>query len=107
MLYINKRNVNDTNLLLLLSILWFSLKLELAGNTTILPGRSQLVCPYSRDPFVPSIFINMALVSKSPTALISHVPFQIVHIILGYQLVTFITSVVHVVVFYPAGFTGM
>ncbi len=75
MLYINKRNVNDTNLLLLLSILWFSLKLELASNTTILPGRSQLVCPYSRDPFVPDIFIDMALVSESPMAFTPHVLF--------------------------------
>ena len=64
--------------------LWFSLKLELAGNTTILLGRSQLVCPYGKDPFVPDIFINMALVSESSAALTPHVPFQVVHIILGY-----------------------
>jgi len=70
------------NLLLLLS--WFSLKLELAGNTTILPGRSQLVCPHGRDPFVPGIFIDMASVSEPSVALASHIPFQVVHIILGY-----------------------
>ena len=63
---------------------WFPLKLELAGNTTILPGRSQLVCPYDRDPFVPSIFINMASVSESLTAFTPHIPFEVVHVILGH-----------------------
>src|SRR6266498_4643262 len=70
------------NLLLLLP--WFPLKLELAGNTTILPGRSQLVCPYSRNPFVPGIFIDMASVSESSATLTPHIPFKVVHIILGY-----------------------
>ncbi len=65
-------------------LLWFPLKLKLAGNTTILPGRSQLVCPYGRDPFVPSIFIDMALVLEPPTALTPHIPFQVIHVILGY-----------------------
>ena len=63
------------NINLLLLLLWFPLKLELAGNTTILPGRSQLVCRYGRDPFVPGIFIDMASVSESPAALTPHVPF--------------------------------
>src|SRR6266511_788211 len=57
---------------------WFSLKLELAGNNTILSGRSQLVCPYGRDPFIPDIFIDMALVLESFAALVPHVPFQVV-----------------------------
>jgi len=74
MLYIiNKKNVNSTNLLLLLSIFWFPLKLKLADNTTILSGRSQLVCPYDRNPFIPGIFIDMALVSESLTAFAPHV----------------------------------
>ena len=63
-------------ILLLLLLPWISLKLKLAGNTTILPGRSQLVCPYGRDPFVSGIFIDMALVSESPAALTSHIPFK-------------------------------
>src|SRR6266540_2172591 len=88
-------------------LLWFPLKLELADNPTILPGRSQLVCSYGRDPFVPSIFIDMASVSESSAALAPHVLFQVVHTILGYQLVTFVTSIMHVVVFFSAGFAGM
>ena len=104
MLYIYKKN-KIINLLLLFP--WFSLKLKLAGNTTILPGRSQLVCSYSRDLFVPGIFIDLALVSEPSAVLAPHVLFQVIHIILGYQLVAFVTSVVYVVVFYPTGFAGM
>src|SRR6266540_2295080 len=100
MLYVNIKKNEVINLLLLL-LLWFPLKLELAGNITILPGRSQLVCLYGMDPFVPDIFIDLALVSKSSLALTSHVPFQVIHIILRYQLVAFVTSVVHVIVFFP------
>ena len=80
-IYINKNEV--INLLLLL-LPWFSLKLKLAGNTTILPGRSQLVCPYDRDPFVPGIFIDVASVLESPVALTPHVLFEVVHVILEY-----------------------
>ncbi len=75
---------NEIINLLLLLLPWFLLKLELAGNTTILPGRSQLVCPYGRDPFVPDIFIDMALVSEPSAALTPHIPFQVVQIILRY-----------------------
>ena len=42
-----------------------------------------MVCPYGRDPFVPGIFIDMASVSESSAALAPHVPFQVVHVILG------------------------
>jgi len=84
MLYIYKKNEIINLLLLLLLLLWFPLKLELAGNTIILPGRSQLVYPYSRDPFVPGIFIDVALVLESPMALVPHVPSQVVHVILGH-----------------------
>src|SRR6266540_207360 len=63
-------------------LLWFSLKLKLADNTTILPGRSQLVCPYGRDLFVPGIFIDMALVSEFSMAFTPHIPLQVVRVIL-------------------------
>jgi len=82
LLYIYKK-IEVVNLLLL-SISWFSLKLELVSNTTILSDRSQLVYPYGRDPFVPGIFIDMASVSESPMTLASHVPFEMVYIILRY-----------------------
>src|SRR6266540_3630593 len=98
MLYIYIKKNEIINLLLLL-LPWFPLKLELADNTTILPGRSQLICPYGRDPFVPGIFIDIALVSESSAALTPHVPFHVVHIILGHQLITLVAPIVHVVIF--------
>ncbi len=49
--------------------------LKLANNTTILLGKSQLVCPYDRDLFVSSIFINITLVSGILIAFTSYILF--------------------------------
>ncbi len=54
---------------------WFLPKLKLVGNTTILPGRSQLVYLYGRNPFISSIFIDIALVSDTFVTLTLYVLF--------------------------------
>ncbi len=64
---------------------WGLLKLELADNTTILSGRSQLVCLIGRNPFIPGIFLDIALISVLLFAAIAtKIPFISVTSILRY-----------------------